>query len=44
MDTNIKEKEEDLISLEYQGAIYFITKEEFKNLQEGWITFKEMFE
>lgn len=41
-NTNVKE-EKNLISLEYQGAIYFITKEEFEDLQNGYRTFKEMF-
>ena len=36
-------KTEEQVSMEYQGMIYVITKEEFENLKNGWTTFKEMF-
>lgn len=42
MDTNnVKNETVDVI---YQGMIYIITKEEFENLKNGWVTAKEMFE
>lgn len=45
METNNNEKTntQETVSMEYQGMIYIITKEEFDNLKEGYTTFKEMF-
>ena len=36
-------RNDEKVSMEYQGLIYVITKEEFDNLKNGWTTFKEMF-
>lgn len=42
--TTVEVKEtEEKISMTYQGIIYAITKQEFESLQNGWVTFKEMF-
>ena len=44
MDTNNNEvKRPETVDVDYQGVIFTITKEEFENLKEGWVTFKEMF-
>lgn len=50
MDTNVMEKNEtgketrETVQVTYQGIIHEITKEEFENLRDGWVTAKEMFE
>lgn len=44
MDTNNNvNKTQETIDVEYQGMIYIITKEEYENLRDGWVTMKEMF-
>lgn len=39
---NNENKTLDTVSVEYQGAIVLITKEEFEALREGWLTFKDL--
>ena len=41
-NTNNEVKTLDTISVEYQGAIYFITEEEYEALREGWVTAKDL--
>ena len=40
----VNETREDLVSVTYQGSIYEITKQEYEDLKDGYITAKEMFE
>lgn len=44
METNNNVKEtKETIDVVYQGCIYIITREEYENLRDGWVTMKEMF-
>ena len=42
-NNNEKTTKKETIDVTYQGSIFTITIDEFKALQEGWTTFKEMF-
>lgn len=34
----------DLVAIEYNGVIYFVTEQEYSDLMNGYLSVKDMFE
>ncbi len=43
MEIENQETVDMTVDMVYQGIVYQITKEEYENLVNGWVTFGEMF-
>ena len=37
-------KTEDLVMIEYRGTVQWITRQQYEDLRDGWITAKDLFD